>query len=325
LLEQKRQRSQRDFRQAPAERPSLQRPRQTAPQRQFDPNLNVPRASGAYPRPYALLRPGVWPELQNPGIGYAQAPNRTPVRQVASLPPPPLPAPQAMARANSERGVRNYQIRRGDTLLTIAQATGTTPEEVALNNGLSPQAEIFIGQVLVVPGPAIQRPVNVSYERASIQIVDADEPQRVNSSRETLTAKLRHAKKAAQPQQSPAPLVRATTSGNPTDFAWPIHGKVYRLEAGQLEIENEGNAPVSASAAGKVVHVERGNMGVLVVIEHDNGWRSLTVGLDYSEVRPGTRVKQGQMIGKSSRDHRVRYELRDADAGVADALKQLRG
>jgi len=66
-------------------------------------------------------------------------------------------------------------------------------------------------------------------------------------------------------------------------------------------------------------------MGVLVVIEHANGWRSLTVGLDYSAVRPGEVVAQGGMIGKSGRDHRVRFELRDAGAGHADTLKQLRG
>ena len=66
-------------------------------------------------------------------------------------------------------------------------------------------------------------------------------------------------------------------------------------------------------------------MGVLVVIEHDNGWRSLTVGLDYSAVRPDERVEQGDKIGNASREHRVRFELRDAGADVADALEQLRG
>jgi murein DD-endopeptidase MepM/ murein hydrolase activator NlpD len=66
-------------------------------------------------------------------------------------------------------------------------------------------------------------------------------------------------------------------------------------------------------------------MGVLVVIEHDNGWRSLTVGLDYSAVRPGETVTQGSAIGVASRDHRVRFELRDADAQIADSLSELRG
>ena len=108
-------------------------------------------------------------------------------------------------------------------------------------------------------------------------------------------------------------------------FAWPVHGEVYRLGTGPVEIDAVGNTPVAASASGKVVHVERGAKGVLVVIEHDNGWRSLTVGLDYSAVRPDDRVRQGDVIGKASRDHRVRFELRDADAGVADVLGQLRG
>lgn len=298
---------------------------QAVPQVQFGGGLTVPKASAEYPRPYELLRPGVWPELQNPGQGLVQAPAPTPVPQFASLPVPPSPQLQIVDRA-SEREVSTYEIKRGDTFLTIAQRVGTTPETLAFENGFTPDAKIYIGQKLILPTAKTKnRFANETV--ANVEVVPADQVSDIGGDTvPVISAEAGDFVTERMPiQRASIPTRRATTSGDPAKFAWPVHGEVYRLDAGQVEIEAAGNTPVSASAAGKVVHVERGAMGVLVVIEHDNGWRSLTVGLDYSAVRPDTRVAQGDMIGKSSRDHRVRFELRDADASVADVLNQLRG
>ena len=297
--------------------------------------LNVPKASTEYPRPFALLRPGVWPELENPGVGLVQAPAPTPLPQFAAFAPPIVEPIGENIQTASERRSRSYTIKGGDNLLTIANALGTTPQALASANNLDVEAEIFIGQILTVPGTAA---ANVPTATAPIvNISDAPDPSFIGGPKVT-TIDLATANKAwgEKPiQRASVPQYRVTTLGDPVPgvqtasttkrFSWPIHGKVYRLNSGQLEIEAEGNAPVAASAAGKVVHVERGPMGVLVVIEHDNGWRSLTVGLDYSAVRPGEVVAQGKIIGKSSRDQRVRFELRDAATGRADALAQLRG
>jgi murein DD-endopeptidase MepM/ murein hydrolase activator NlpD len=265
------------------------------------------------------------------------------------VPAPEAPAVQPIARA-TERERSTYEIKRNDTLLTIAQQVGTTPEELAFENGMTPEAAIYIGQKLILP----EAPARISYSDEGIPMIDVAE---VASSSEasdiggpsvpTIDADTAAKVMGREPiQQASIPVRRVTSFSDPvadvrdelardtvaamgdapsTKFAWPVHGEVYRLDAGQVEIDADGEADVSASAAGKVVHVERGPVGVLVVIEHDNGWRSLTVGLDYSEVRPGETVEQGTMIGKASRDHRVRFELRDAEAGVADALTQLRG
>lgn len=301
---------------------------QRPPQQQYSAGLNVPRASNGYTRPYPLLRPGVWPELDNPGVGLVQAPNRTLPRQFAARPLPPTAPQQPIARA-SERYAAEYQIKEGDTLLTIAQSVGTTPDELAAKNGFAPEETIYIGQKLKVPVAPSQVPGNTQHAGAFFEIISADADGSVLKVRTPPNAQFgpngNATKHAISIQRASIPVSNAATAEKAKAFSWPIHGNVYRLQAGQIEIDSEGNAPVAAAAAGKVVHVERGGMGVLVVIEHDNGWRSLTVGLDYSEVRPGTIVKQGQMIGKSSRDHRVRFELRDANASVADALKQLRG
>jgi len=293
--------------------------------------LRVPKASTEYPRPFALLRPGVWPELENPGVGLVQAPTLTQPRQFAAFAPPIVePIGESIASA-SNRGAKSYTIKNGDNLLTIANALGTTPQILATANGLDVEGEIFIGQILAVPANAAAGPAPV------VNVSDAPNPSFIGGPK-VQTIDIATANKAwgQKPiQRASTPKYRATTLGAPAPkvetastserFSWPVRGNVYRLNSGQLEIEAEGNATVAASAAGKVIHVERGPLGVLVVIEHKNGWRSLTVGLDYSAVRPGQVVAQGAAIGKSSREHRVRFELRDANAGRADTLAQLRG
>ena len=297
--------------------------------------LNVPKASDEYPRPYALLRPGVWPELENPGVGLVQAPAPTQPRQFAAFTPPIVEPIGEDVQSASERDVKSYTIKNGDNLLTIANSLGTTPQALAQANSLDLEAEIFIGQILRVPGKPVQK--RVFKQTPAIQTSDAPDPSFIGGPT-VRTIDIDTANKAwgQKPiQRASVPSYRVTTLGDPAPhvktasttkrFNWPLHGKVYRLSTGQVEIEADNHTPVAASAAGKVVHVERGPMGVLVVIEHDNGWRSLTVGLAYSAVRPGEVVTQGKMIGKSSREHRVRFELRDAATGTTDALAQLRG
>ena len=106
---------------------------------------------------------------------------------------------------------------------------------------------------------------------------------------------------------------------SPASYAWPVHGEVYRLASGQIDIVARLGAPVSASAPGRVVGIENGSRGTLVVIEHDDGWRSLTLGLAAANVSIGQRVTTGTFLGTAGMD-RIRFELRDGDARIAETL-----
>ena len=105
-------------------------------------------------------------------------------------------------------------------------------------------------------------------------------------------------------------------------YAWPVHGEVYRTNAGGIEIVVPAGQPVSAAASGRVVHVANGSRGTLVVIEHDDGWRSLTIGLQNATVQTGQRVTTGAPLGYSG-DQRIGFELRDGQSNVAETLGLL--
>ena len=46
-----------------------------------------------------------------------------------------------------------HRVASGDTLWTIAQATGSTPQELMSLNGLASQTELVPGLNLLAPGP----------------------------------------------------------------------------------------------------------------------------------------------------------------------------
>ena len=62
----------------------------------------------------------------------------------------PVPFPPATQTSTS--GAGNYTVQEGDTLISIAQAHGTTVEELMQANGIAMPGIIIIGQQLVIPG-----------------------------------------------------------------------------------------------------------------------------------------------------------------------------
>jgi len=128
---------------------------------------------------------------------------------------------------------------------------------------------------------------------------------------------------AAPIQAAPIQAAPMQAGMTPGAYSWPVHGDVYRLEQGGIEIAAPAGRTVSAAAAGRVVHVENGPRGYLVVIEHDDGWRSLTLGLGGTAVQTGERVFGGGTLGYTG-SQRIGFELRDGSSNVAEALGLLR-
>lgn len=59
-----------------------------------------------------------------------------------------------------------YEVQAGDNIISLAYRFGTTPDEILIANGLSPDVIINKGQVLVIPIPRLSQEVLVSSDLA---------------------------------------------------------------------------------------------------------------------------------------------------------------
>ncbi len=125
------------------------------------------------------------------------------------------------------------------------------------------------------------------------------------------------------PMAEVAAMAAPAPSARPS-YAWPVQGDVFRLPAGGIEIGAPAGQPVTAAAGGRVVHVEDGPRGTLVVVEHADGWRSLTLGMREAVVQVGQTVPAGGTLGITD-GRRITFELRDGASNVAEALGILQG
>jgi septal ring factor EnvC (AmiA/AmiB activator) len=127
----------------------------------------------------------------------------------------------------------------------------------------------------------------------------------------------------------PDPELRPN-SGAPLPLAgWPAGDAPYRLpvdgvlvtgfgEVSDAGVRSRGltfaaaaGVPVVAPAAGRVAYARRfGDFGVIVILDHGDGWTTLVTGLGAAVVAPGGHVAQGAPIGRAGRDGRITVELR---------------
>ena len=135
---------------------------------------------------------------------------------------------------------------------------------------------------------------------------------------------------------TPDVVIPAASVGNDdVDWAWPIQpqpkGKVIAnfTDANKgIDISGMKNAPVLASAAGKVVYSGAGlrGYGRLVIIKHNNTWLSAYAHNEKILVIEGEAVKKGQKIaemGSSDADQvKLHFEIRKQGKPV-DPVKFL--
>ena len=76
----------------PVERAAQAPEAEAAPLPSLGGGVRIPDASTGYPRPYEVLRPGIWPELDTGAQGMVEAPASVPAPVIARAPVPAFPA-----------------------------------------------------------------------------------------------------------------------------------------------------------------------------------------------------------------------------------------
>lgn len=181
-------------------------------------------------------------------------------------------------------GVR-HTVKRGDTLSSIAKKYGGEFNEVMSYNGLPADAELTVGDVVVVPNGEIT----------------ASKPVAGGGSKKT---------------GGSVPSVAG-------DFIRPVNGlKTQGLHGyNGIDLGAPAGTPIVAAAAGEVI-VSRaagwnGGYGEYIVIRHGNGTQTLYAHNSQNIVYTGDTVIQGQVIGyvgstgKSTGAH-LHFEVRGA-------------
>jgi murein DD-endopeptidase MepM/ murein hydrolase activator NlpD len=170
-----------------------------------------------------------------------------------------------------------YKIEEGDNFWTVAEAFGSTYDEVVKANAdLDPQA-IPVGAYVLVPGGS---PENVRHNMVASR-----------------DSGVRRPSPAATGKLAEWPAYGMITDG----FGWRIH-PVYgsRHYHDGIDINASIGTPVAAAADGEVIMAQYyGGYGYAVKIDHGDGVVTLYSHLSEFAVQVGQHVKAGQLIAYS--------------------------
>ena len=249
------------------------------------------------------------------GCASSQPPPAAPVIDRTARGAPPAP-PVAKVTAPTPRTLADgeYEVKRGDTLYSIALENGADYREVALWNSLEDPTRIRVGQVLRVkpPEPEPGKAVVSRIESRPLESrpLDASAP-----------------KAAAPVAQAIPPQVKETG-----EFIWPAKGKVLagfaEPRSKGIDIDGRLGDPVVAAAPGRVTYTGSGipGLGKLVVIKHDNGYITVYAHNRDILVKEQQNVSRGQKIaelGASDADRpKLHFQIRKGSAAV-DPLRYL--
>lgn len=204
----------------------------------------------------------------------------------------PIDAPGGASAAKPRRaGAGEYQVRRGDTVYSIAFRHNLDYRQLAAWNGIGRDYLIYPGQIL-----------RLSPADAATSAARRDRPIVARPSAGAATA-------ARQPASEPVVVKPAATPAAPLPsgpyrWRWPAQGPLLRdfsLPASKgLDIGGELGAPVHAAAPGRVVYSGSAlkGYGELIIVKHDDTYLSAYGYNRRRLVKEGDVVRGGQQIGE---------------------------
>ncbi len=210
-------------------------------------------------------------------------------------------APVSMSRTLRSPEIY-HQVKRGQTLWSIARTYKVDLHTLRRANKLSKQAVLQVGQKLYIPGATRQRHV----------------ASRCPCGSKASPSRSKHASKPPSTPRRDAPAQKTER------FLWPLHGTItqkFRQHSGRrhdgIDIAAPKGTPIRAAADGKVIFSDwgPGGYGRLVILQHKANVVTVYAHNEKNLVRVGQTVRRGQPIatvGRSGRatGYHVHFEVR---------------
>lgn len=220
----------------------------------------------------------------------------------STAPAPAAPAAPAaevipLGGDSAASGTGTYTVKPGDTLYRIAKNHGVNVNELMRTNGITDPSKLPVGRVLTIPGGV-----------ASVHHAAAPVPAPAVASHTATHAAAAEPAPAHAAPAAEAPSAKSGAKmipGTQETLLWPLKGrfvKAFSAESRGIDIAVDRGTSVKAAAAGEVLLVSSSfkGYGNLVILRHGDGSFVTTYGqLSSISVEKGTRVKAGQVIGKS--------------------------
>ena len=208
-------------------------------------------------------------------------------------------------------------VEKGDTLYSLSRKYEIPVNDLAVLNKLNAPFTLSVGQKLKVPqlnktvksDKVITGPTKIA--KTEKPVVKSTPVKKEVKTKESVVVKNEPKKISSDPQKQ-LPKITARSSAK---FSWPVRGKIlsqYGAKNGGLF--NDGiniSAPMGTSvkAAENGVVAYAGNevkgMGNLIIVQHSDGWMTVYAHLDSMNVKRGTKLSVGQIIGKIGKTGKV--------------------
>lgn len=253
----------------------------------------------------------------------------------------PAPVSYAKSRQVVQGSLQadTYQVKRGDTLFSIAFRAGMDYRNLARLNRIAEPYTIYVGQVLVIGNDSgYKTPVRGPVSTGRLANKNYSNPLKSKTpSNSSKVVAPQNQTRYGQNQQveEPEKTDDGTSNGNVSQWLWPVKGPILAKFSHQehgnkgLEIGGAVGTPIKAAAAGQVVYAGNAlrGYGNLVIIKHNDDFLSAYAHNHRLLVKERDSVSAGQLIaemGNTDADRvKLHFEIRFRGKSV-DPLKYLK-
>jgi lipoprotein NlpD len=253
--------------------------------------------------------------------------------------PAPVDSWQSRKATSKISQADTYQVKRGDTLFSIAFRNGMDYRSLARLNRIAEPYTIYVGQILVVSNNSAEagggrNPVTTSL-RSNKNHSNSNSSDTASKSAKVVAPQNQKRYGQNERVEEPEKTANSTINGNVRQWHWPVKGPILAKFSSQehgnkgLDIGGAYGTPVKAAAAGQVVYAGNAlrGYGNLIIIKHNDDFLSAYAHNHRLLVKERESVAAGQTIaemGNSDADRvQLHFEIRYRGKSV-DPLRYLK-